>query len=318
MTANWLRRGAALALCSAAALLSACGSSTVESSFTPNRLVVFGDGMTDLGQTGARYTVNDGSANIWTQQLAASYGAGIVPAVQGGASFATGNARITAKPDAAGNASTPTITEQITGFLAGNRPQSGDLVVVSGGTSDLIADFVKFQAGTLTNDQFMANAKQYGNELSAQVHRVVAAGAQHVMVSGTYDLSRSPLALARNGVTVLFNASAAFNSALLIGISDLGSTTLYVDAAYYFNLMTGLPGNNGFNDGVSLVCNSVDPGPGIGIGANQENSRLCTPSTIRPVIANYNQYVFADQVYPTPQAHRLFGSYAFSLIKSRF
>ena len=35
--------------------------------------------------------------------------------------YAQGNARISAKPDAAGEATTPTITEQVTNFLAANK-----------------------------------------------------------------------------------------------------------------------------------------------------------------------------------------------------
>ena len=29
----------------------------------------------------------------------------------------------------------------------------------------------------------------------------------------------------------------------------------------------------------TIACNSVDPGPGIGTGAGQVNSNLCTPAT---------------------------------------
>ena len=75
----------------------------------------------DLGQGGSRYTVNDGSVNIWTQHVAASFGVPLAPAAAGGTSYATGNARVNAKPDAAGSSATPTVTEQIDSFLAGRR-----------------------------------------------------------------------------------------------------------------------------------------------------------------------------------------------------
>ena len=49
MKNTWLRR-AALALAGASiALLSACGSGSVESQLTPARVVVFGDAMADVG-----------------------------------------------------------------------------------------------------------------------------------------------------------------------------------------------------------------------------------------------------------------------------
>src|SRR6185369_10480475 len=116
MSCHWMRR-ALLALAPALALLlAACGSGTIESQLHPTRLVVFGDGMSDLGQTGTRYTVNDGSINIWTQEVANSYGLTLTTAAAGGTSFATGNARIIAKPDAAGNNATPTVKEQIDNY----------------------------------------------------------------------------------------------------------------------------------------------------------------------------------------------------------
>ena len=98
--------------------MAACGSGTIESQLQPSRVVAFGDGMADLGQAGARYTVNDGTVNIWTQDMASRFGVSLAAAAAGGTSFATGNARIIAKPDAAGNSATPTVAEQIDGFLA--------------------------------------------------------------------------------------------------------------------------------------------------------------------------------------------------------
>ena len=76
MSSHWMRR-ALLALASVSALLTAaCGSGTIESQLQPSRIVVFGDGFSDLGQGGTRYTVNDGGINIWTQQVARQLRAG--------------------------------------------------------------------------------------------------------------------------------------------------------------------------------------------------------------------------------------------------
>ncbi len=67
MSRNWLRRGVLLAACAASLLLAACGSGTTESRLAPARLVVFGDAFADVGQSGTRYTVNDGGIDNWTQ-----------------------------------------------------------------------------------------------------------------------------------------------------------------------------------------------------------------------------------------------------------
>ena len=317
MTANWLRRTAVLAACASAALLAACGSSTVESAVSPTRFVAFGDGLSDLGQNGSRFTVNDGSTNIWTQQLAASYGKTLTTVSAGGTSYATGNARIVLKPDAAGSNTTRTVTEQVDAFLATGTVSATDVFVISGGTSDVLVNYAAFQAGTLTSAQFLANMTTAGQQLATQTRRLVTAGARYVVASGTYDLSRSPLAISRASTDILGQASAEFNKGLLLNIADLGSSVLYVDGAFYYNLITGLPGNYSLNDGTTSVCTSVDSGAGIGTGTGQVSSARCNTGTLKAGL-DYSKYVFADSVYFTPQAQRLFGTYVYDRLRTRF
>ena len=317
MAANWMRRTVLVAACASAALLAACGSSTTESAITPERFIAFGDANSDVGQKGTRYTVNDGSVNNWTLQVAASYGKPHTAASAGGKSYAVGNARVKAKPDAAGNASTPTITEQIDTFLASGSFAANDVVILSGGISDVIAGMAAVQAGTQTEAAMVAAARQAGEDMAAQVRRLVAAGAKYVVVTGTYDLSKTPWAKAIRREALLTDASSRFNDGLLVGIVDLGANVLYVDSAYYVNLYTSVPANYGFNNATTPVCTSVDAANGIGIGAGQVNSALCTPSTLLAG-ANQASYVFADPVYLTPSAQRQFGTYAHDRLKARW
>ena len=323
MSCHWMRR-ALLALASAAVLLVvACGSSTIESQLQPTRIVAFGDGFSDLGQTGRRYTVNDGTVNIWLHEFASRFGLTLTATAAGGTSFATGNARINTKPDAAGNGATPTVTEQVDQFLAASQFPAGvgiganDLLVINGGISDIVAEVAKLDAGAQTSDQMIANVKQAGRDLGAQVRRLVQAGAAHVMVVGTYDLGKSPWATTTGQVDLLSNASIQFNDQLLLAIVDLGANVLYVDAALQFNLMVASPATYNMTDPNNLVCTSVDPGPGIGTGAGQVNSALCNTSTVAAG-ADYTHFLFADRVYPTPQGHRTFGDFAFDRIRARF
>ncbi len=318
MAVNWLRRGVLAAACASVALLAACGSSTIESSLRPERFVAFGDGFSDVGQVGgARYTVNDGSVNNWTQQLAATYGLTLTPVSAGGTSYAQGNARVSAKPDAAGNASTPTVTQQVDAFLASGGSKANDVVVMGAGTADILAEVAAVTAGTQTPDQMLSNLQDAGRALGAQAERLVQAGAKYVVVSGAYNLGRSPWAIAIGKTALMEDASSKFNQAFLVRIVDLGANVLYVDSAYYFNLVTSSPGSYSFDNATTAVCNSVDAGNGIGIGTNQVNSALCTPSTVLPA-ATYNKFVFADNVYVTPQAQRLFGTYAYDRLHARW
>ncbi len=314
-----LRRAlAAVAACASMALLAACGSSSTESALTPTRLISFGDAFSDLGQNGGKYTVNDNTTNHWLSQLALRYGKTITPSGAGGLGYGQASARITNTPDAAGSASTLTVTQQIDSFLAGNAIGPDDVLVLSGGIGDLIAETAAFAAGSQTRDQAVARADQAGKDLGAQARRLVAAGAQHVVVVGAYNLERTPWGQADGTrASLLRDATLALNNAFLVSAEDLGAAVLYVDAAYYFNLVANRPSDFNLNNAAVPVCTTVDAGPGIGIGAGQLNSSLCTDSTIVAGV-NYSRYVFADAVYTTPIVQRLFGDYAYDRIRNRW
>jgi phospholipase/lecithinase/hemolysin len=318
MKANWLRRGLLLAAAGAAALaLAGCGSGTIESQFVPARVIAFGDSFADIGQGGTRYTVNDGSNNIWTLQVAASYGRPLTTAKSGGLSYATANARVAAKPDAVGSTATPTVEEQVNAFLAGNSLGATDLVLVSAGIGDIVAEMAKVNAGTETSADALANVRAAGRALGAQVRRLVDAGAKHVAIAGVYDIGKSPWALETAQTGVLNQLAGKFNEDLLVSMVDLGATVLYVDTALHFNLVIASPGTYSLTNATTEACNSVDAGVGIGTGKGQVNSGLCTTSTLVPGV-DPNVYLFADRLYPTAVGHRLFGDYAYSRLRQRW
>jgi outer membrane lipase/esterase len=316
MATQWLRRGWLLAAC-ASVLLAACGGGDVDSQFTPDRMVAFGDAMGDLGQNGARYTINDGSLNNWTQFVAQEYGRSLEPTATGGLSYARGNARIREKPDAAGSNATLTVTEQVDAFLAGNAPVSSDMVLFSGGTADVIVQARGVIDGAQDTDQALAAVGQAGRDYAAQVRRIVDAGGTHVIVSGPYNLGRSPWAKETGQGDLLEDLSSNFNNQLLVALVDFGDRVLYVDAALYFNLVESEPSNYDLRDASLPACTSVDPGPGIGTGNDRVNSNLCTLATVRTEFAP-DEYLFADRVYPSAKGHRLFGDYARGRILQRW
>lgn len=317
MATHWMRRSLLAALCSGAALLTACGSSSTESAITPERFIAFGDAYSDVGQKGTRYTVNDGSVSNWTQRLADRYGKSLTSVSAGGLSYAQGNARIAATPDAAGDATTPTVTAQIDAFLASHTFLANDLVVLNAGFSDLIVGMAAVRAGTLSEDAYVAQAKDNGRLFAAQVRRLVQAGATHVLVSGIYDLGITPWAAAIDRKDLLSRASSGFNQGMLIGLDDLGKNVLYVDAAYQTNLFHTAPSAYNRSNVTDPVCTSVDAGAGIGIGAGQVNSALCTPATL-VAGADAERYLFADAVYLTPSAQRQLGDYAYDWLRRRW
>jgi phospholipase/lecithinase/hemolysin len=317
MTFQRLRRALLGAACLSGALLAACGGGEVESKLAPKRLVSFGDAFSDLGQAGPRYTINDGTTNIWSQQLAARYGLSLSASSAGGSSYATASARVAAKPDAAGNAATPTVTEQVDRFLAGASFNADDLVLINGGVADIVAEVGQTRSGAQSSSQAAADIEQAGKDLGAQVRRLVQAGASHVVVVGAYNLGRSPWARNIGQAAQLEDYATRFNNALLVSIVDLGANALYVDAALYYNLVIANPATYGLVNPNESACAVNDPGPGIGIGNGEINSALCTPENLRGPI-NRDQWLWADPVYPTPIGHRLFGDYAYDRITRRW
>ena len=138
-----------------------------------------------------------------------------------------------------------------------------------------------------------------------------------MVVSGTYDLSKTPWGLTTGQESLLSEASSRFNESLLIAINDLGAHVLYIDTAYYVNVFTSTPAAFSFSYAQKAACTSVDPGNGIGIGVGQVNSALCTASTLVPG-TSADSYVFADNVYLSPSAHRQLGTFAYDKLRARW
>lgn len=302
----------------AASMLAACGSGTIESALVPTRFISFGDSFSDLGQSGNRYTVNDNTVNIWSSQLATNYAMTVAAVANGGQGYAQGNARVTVTPDAAGKTTTLTVTQQIDKFLAaGGTFGLSDVVLINGGISDVVAEMAAVTAGTSNSTQMVANVGQAGANLATQIQRLVKAGAKYVLVAGLYNMAKSPWAIALNQTVLIGAASARFNEQLLVNIVSMGTNVLYVDAAYYLNLVTSTPTAYGLLDATTVVCTSTDATNGIGIGAGNVNAALCTTSTITTGL-DYTKYAFADPVNFTPTVHILFGNYAYTRLRARW
>jgi outer membrane lipase/esterase len=312
-----LRRALLAAACVSSALLAACGGGSVVSQFKPSRVVAFGDAMTDVGERGSRYTINDGSTNIWAQRLAERYGQVLTTRAAGGTSYAVGNARITSRPDSAGDATTPTVSEQVSSFLAAGAPGATDLVIVQGGLSDIVAETQAVITGARSTGEAIASVEQAARDLAAQVRRLTGAGATRVALVGAYNLGRSPWAAATGQAALLESLASRFNTQLLIALVDAGDRVLYIDAALHFNLVTGSPLSYGFRDAASLACSSVDPGPGIGTGTGQVSAARCTSATIAAGVDPATT-VWADRLHFTPAAHVSFGDWAWERLRQRW
>lgn len=287
MTRNWTRRAAAGLLAGACALLAACGSGSVVSDLDPQRFLVVGDGFADVGQNGHRYTVNDGSLN-WVQQLASYYNLSIAPASAGGWGYAQGNARVDSADTTSGTHA-PSVREQVDTLLARTTLDAhGDVVFINGGMSDIVAAVQATGLSDATNQAVTAAAQA----LAAQVHRLVQAGGRHVVVTGVYLLGQTPWARGQGIEDGVNQLSILFNTQLLLGIRTLTDNTVqYFDAAAFYDRINVRPQDYPFDNRTTPACTTPD-------------ASTCTPATV--VAPNYDRYQFADALYFTPAAQRLF------------
>jgi phospholipase/lecithinase/hemolysin len=230
--------------------------------------------------------------------------------------------------NAAPNATVADVAAQVAAF--GANYQAGDLVLISAGFRDVINDAV---AGTNTA---AASGVAYANV----IRTMVANGAKHVAAVNVYGLEFTPAATIVPNLAANITLSSglagtrtrAFNDALKINLgstvlSNVGDAVRLIDTELYLNQIRSSPAGFAYVDTTTVVCGAgaTDAGAGIGVGAGQINSSLCSAATINAAATAttyttpaYNNYLFADSVYPTPTFHRGFGVFTHAQVVARW
>ncbi|MFV0678805.1 GDSL family lipase [Ottowia sp.] len=293
MTTMWFRRAALALVCAGTALVSACGDGSVVSDLDPERFISVGDGFTDVGQLGYRYTVNDGSLT-WNQYLASHYDQTITPASEGGWGYSQGHARV-ASADTSSGTNAPSVKEQIDTLLARTTFQDNDVMMINGGMSDIVAAV----NDTGISDATTATVKAAGTALGEQTRRLVEAGATHVVVTGVYWLGHTPWGRGLDQEDAINDLSDDFNTALLLSIADLGNNVLYFDAAQFFTLAYNNHDNYGMEHQNEAVCTTPDV-------------TTCTTSTLVDGVTDTEDWLFADSLYMAPEILRKFANTSYS------
>ncbi|WP_291012248.1 SGNH/GDSL hydrolase family protein [Hydrogenophaga sp.] len=204
------------------ALLSACGDGDIVSALNPSRIRVLGDGLSFLGSP--RFTVNDGSARLWVDQIATRYGLTLTAA----------------DGFAAGNATAADIAGQI---AAAGAPGANDLFLINAPMEDIFVSSGSTAAATAA-----------GKTLADSVRSLIASGAKFVAVAGVYDLGKAPEVVTL-GQTAAFSAAAlALNNSFKVNAEDLGANLLFMDLAFYVNELIRIPGTYGLTNVTTAVC----------------------------------------------------------------
>ena len=129
-----------------------------------------------------------------------------------------------------------------------------------------------------------------------------------IYLSETDGLTLNSATAAGSGADVDISAGG---NILLGAIAALGDDVTLTSTGGY------IADNNGNSVNVTAKTLTIEAPNGIGIGAGQVNSALCTASTLLPG-ASQTSYVFADPVYLTPSAQRQFGTYAYDRLRARW
>lgn len=302
MTHSWSHRIALALAAGACTLLASCGGGSVVSNLNANRAITVGDGFEDVGQgpTGMEFTVNDGSGN-WVQSFVSNYNLTMTPADQGGWGYAQGYAQVaTEATDPNGN-KVPSVSDQIDALLARTTLTQHDIVMINGGMSDIVAAVEATGASSAATTN---TVKAAADALANQVQRLVNAGATHVVVTGVYDLGMTPWAAQYGGFGgPISTLSGAFNNELLLQLNHFSSMSpnpvLFFGAAEFFDFAYNSVAQGTTSNGNFSLTNITTP------VCTTPTAATCTPTTtISPT--NYNAYMFADNLYLTPNVQRLF------------
>jgi len=303
----------------AAATLVACGGGTSQiHAFVPARLIVFGDEhsliVNDGANNGWKYTVNGLDTTpardclllpLWSQALATHYGFVFAECNKAAATpQAFMRARLGATVDSASIGASAQIAAQA---AAGSAVQSGDLVAIMLGANDVIELSDKVQAGTLTADAAIAEARARGTRLAEIINQLLAVGARAI-VATVPDMGTSPYAQAQDKIAAgaaarLSTLTFEFNARLRTGIDPNrfdGRNYGLVLADDIVQAMSRYPTSYALNNVATGVCAVALPN--------------CTSATADLVAtdATASNYLWADDRHLAPSAHTYIGTQAVS------
>lgn len=288
-----------------------------------SQMVFFGDSLMDSGfytGVGQQPSFTTNPDLIWTQLLAHKNGLtadpayvltpnGVVPL--SGTNYAVGGAQTSqASLDPASGYLTPSITDQVNGYLASHpKVDKNALYTVWAGSNDVFAYTTLNQAGLGDPDTAVqaATAQTIVGLVAGEAVNVAGlvgalqhAGAGKVMVLNLPDIGNTPLA-AQLGLQQLWTASTyTFNQTLNQSLNKLGGNIVALDVFSLLDEVIRNPTLYGFKNVISAACTTPDSG-------------TCTAATLVEPNANMT-YLFADSVHPSGAAQAILAQYAQSVL----
>lgn len=302
------RRAAAAG--AAALLLASCGGGDRVEDFEPTRLLVFGDEMSVIDDTGSsgngrKYNVNALAADnttldcttnpIWIQFLSTTFGL-VLPQCNPNAS-PDPKSRIYAQP----GGTVADVVAQVDTHLLMDTFVGTDLVTMLVGSNDILAQYALYDG---TNEAALLQVlRTAGSALADQVNRVANAGGK-VLVSTVPDLGLSPFAIAENNTNagraaLLTRMTAAFNERVRAGIENNGRKIGLVLGDESVQTLAKFPGTYGLVNVKDAVCDPL----------KAATLQACTMQTL-VTDGSPRTYLWADATHLSPRGHNSLGQLA--------
>jgi len=265
------------ALFAAGAVIAVAAPATAQTISPYERVVVFGDSISDGGAyadrapTGAgKFTTNPDP--VWVERIAAGLGLDLKPRAAGGTNYAEGGARVAVERlNAPGDLSRTPVVKQIDAFLAGGGFVKGDLVIIQGGGNDVFSTQANGPGFTPAD---LAVLDQAARDLTGQIQRIAAAGEPTI-------------------VTTSVPRFEAFNRPYRDALALAAPNVLYVDIAGLISEIETNPAEFGIVNVTDRACRG-----------RAVESFTCLPADYVTPDAN-RTYLFADGVHFTGVVHEI-------------
>lgn len=249
-----------------AVALVACGGGTSQfEAFVPLRFVAFGDEASVLTSDGRKYGVNAltttdaidcATEPLWVQTVANNYGFRFA---QCNPDATTPKAFLRAAP----GAKVADLAAQIDAQIANGGFTGKDLATVLVGQNDVLEMYARFP--TLSEAQITTELRARGEQLAAQVNRLVDLGVK-VIVATAPDVGLTPYALAQKAAftdtdrsALLTRLSAALNGRMRVNIRNDGRDIGLVLADEMVQVIVRSPSSFGLSDAVTAICTTALP-----------------------------------------------------------
>lgn len=278
-----------------------------------NDIFVFGDSLSDTGNTRSKVPLGDTSpvANavgygsngrfsngpVWHEYLADSLALSrATNSEDGGNNYAFGGARIDNDPGTFGAASGVLIQETLYNDAIGGQANANDLYITWAGGNDMR------DLASVTDPIAAINSQL--DRFVGVMSRLVGNGMGNLLVPNLPNLGLIPEFAGSENSSAATAVTQAWNTGLEKRLIDLSAASaasiFYLDVFGVFEpILGGISGASGITN-TTDECRSVS-----GIFGEDENA--CT---------NADQYLFWDEIHPTTAAHKLLGKEAFRLLAS--